>query len=224
MRCSGAPSALLSPISIHPHSSRGCCGDSRGPCPAGVGYPQHPHRESSTPKKCPPTAPSLQRPPADGAMLGTQGPWGCPDGCGSTGAAAPLRACRARRRAETTLGDISAGGWRVRAPGPSGAEGGSVPPHGPPAELTSSPAQFPAPSLVLCLQPPLPVCRDTCEPRAPTVLPPADPTHRPPERTSPGAPGGRSRSCRVLPRGASPCSGPSASAAPPIQSRMLPAS
>lgn len=40
--CSGALPALLPSISIHPHSSHRCHGDSQGPCPAGVRYPQHP--------------------------------------------------------------------------------------------------------------------------------------------------------------------------------------
>lgn len=40
--------------------------------------------------------------------------------------------------------------------------------------------------------------------RAPTVLPAADPTDRPPERPSPGDPPGRSRSCRLLSWGAWP--------------------
>lgn len=54
------------------------------------------------------------------------------------------------------------------------AQRGSPPRLGPPADLTSSLAQLPAPSLVLCLQPPLPVCRDTCQ------RPPAPGTHRTP--------------------------------------------
>lgn len=101
--------------------------------PAQLGFGTHSTLpiESPAPKGCPPTTPSLQRPPADGAMLGTQSPWGCPDGCGerwgcrSSGClpCSPTHCNHARGHLR----------WRVQGqwPGTLGHRGGVLPPPNP---------------------------------------------------------------------------------------------
>lgn len=123
------------------------------------------------------------------------------------------------RHTEARLQDIFGGSRRVGGPDPRDADG---PPARDPAECTSSLAQLPAPSPVLCLQPPLPGCRVTCQqppapgtPRPPARQPPA-PGVRPSPLPHPPAPalGGQSRG--------QPNSGPSPSAATPTQLRIPP--
>lgn len=187
------------------------------------------HMGSPAPTGCPSTMPltvlALQCPPADGDMLRALGARSlvCPgrkDGCGEHRGCS-LAGCppclHGTLRPGYGTSPVAAGGSVGRTPGTQ-----RVPPPGSPAECTSSLAQLPAPSPVLCLQPPLPGCRVTCQqppapgtPRPPARQPPA-PGVRPSPLPHPPAPalGGQSRG--------QPNSGPSPSAATPTQLRIPP--
>lgn len=87
--CTPCPPAPLSPSILT--GPTGAMGTAVVHAQLGFGTHITLHTGSPAPKGCPPIVLSLQRPPADGAMLGTQGPWGCPDGCGEHWGCSPSR-------------------------------------------------------------------------------------------------------------------------------------